>query len=90
MPNIKPQVELAKILAKELPRIRQAFGLSQTRLGMILGKSRQQISKIERGLAPLSWDTCLAIILVVRNKDENLFVSVVGEDFINDLCAITK
>ena len=34
-------------------------------LGDAVGKSRQKISEMERGSAPLGWDTYLAILMVL-------------------------
>ena len=39
-------------------------------MGERLGKKRQTISAIERGVMPLKWDTFLAIMMLVeQNKD---------------------
>lgn len=83
MENDKIQKELTEKLAVLLPQIRKAYGVSQSRLGSLVGKSRQHISKVERGLAPLGWDTCLAIILLACKKDKNKFVQVAGQEYLN-------
>lgn len=57
-------------MVKDLPLIRKQLKLSQTDLGERLGKKRQTISAIERGVMPLKWDTFLAImVLVQQNAD---------------------
>lgn len=81
----KSKAELAEEIAANLPKLRELYNISQTRLGELLGKSRQQISKIERGVAPISWDTCLAIVMLACKKDKKIFISVMGEDFIEEL-----
>lgn len=83
MENNKIQNELTERLAVLLPQIRKAYGVSQSRLGSLVGKSRQHISKVERGLAPLRWDTCLAIIFLACKKDQNKLVKVAGQEYLN-------
>lgn len=57
-------------MVSDLPLIRKQLKLSQTEMGERLGKKRQTISAIERGVMPLKWDTFLAIMtLVEQNKD---------------------
>lgn len=68
-------------LAQKLPMLREGYNISQTQLGNLIGKSRQQISKIERGITPMGWDTCLAIIMVMHNKNTALFNKVMGEGY---------
>ena len=51
-------------MVKELPAYRKKMHMSQAELGDAVGKSRQKISELERGVAPLGWDTYLAILLV--------------------------
>lgn len=61
---------LVESMVKDLPLIRKQLKLSQTELGERLGKKRQTISSIERGVMPLKWDTFLAImVLVEQNAD---------------------
>ena len=61
---------LVESMAYDLPSIRKQLKLSQTELGERLGKKRQTISMIERGLMTLKWDTFLAVmVLVEQNKD---------------------
>lgn len=57
-------------MVSDLPLIRKQLKLSQTEMGERLGKKRQTISAIERGVMPLKWDTFLAIMMLVeQNKD---------------------
>jgi DNA-binding XRE family transcriptional regulator len=60
-----PQRELIVALIPELPVYRKRMRMSQADFGRAIGKSRQKISEIERGVAPLGWDTYLAIILLL-------------------------
>ena len=48
--------------------IRKKLRMSQAELGEAVGKSRQKISELERGVAPLGWDTYLAILLVLSAR----------------------
>lgn len=80
-----PQDDILLEMTRKLPELRKAFNISQTQLGELVGKSRQQISKIERGIAPLSWDTCLAIIMITRQKNRALFNSIIASDMITDI-----
>ena len=59
------QRELIESLVKELPAYRKKMHMSQAELGDAVGKSRQKISEMERGAAPLGWDTYLAILLLL-------------------------
>lgn len=62
------QKELADSFIKDLPVLRKKVRMSQAQLGEAVGKSRQKISEIERGVAPLGWDTYLAILLVMSAR----------------------
>ncbi len=64
----KQQKELIDELIKDLPALRKKLHLSQADLGEAVGKSRQKISEMERGVAPLGWDTYLAILLVLSAR----------------------
>lgn len=59
------QKALIEALVAELPTYRKKAHMSQAELGEAVGKSRQKISEMERGAAPLGWDTYLAILLVL-------------------------
>ena len=59
------QKELIESLVQDLPAYRKKMRMSQAELGEAVGKSRQKISEMERGAAPLGWDTYLAILLVL-------------------------
>ena len=62
------QKALIESLVNELPVYRKKLRMSQAELGEAVGKSRQKISEMERGVAPLGWDTYLAIILVLGSR----------------------
>lgn len=67
MPEFKISEErqiLIKELINELPSFRKQLRISQSELAGKIGKSRQTISDIERNVAPMGWDTYLAIIKV--------------------------
>lgn len=80
---------LLQKFATEIPAIRKALSMSQSELGNKVGVSRQSISSIERGIVPLTWDTLLAIMMVVMVNDAHLYEQVVQsnhlEDVINEL-----
>ena len=59
------QKKLIESLVKDLPAYRKKMHMSQAELGDAIGKSRQKISEIERGTAPVGWDTYLAILMVL-------------------------
>lgn len=61
------QRELVRSMARELAVYRKKAHLSQGELAAAIGKSRQKVSEIERGSAPLGWDTYLAILLVLHS-----------------------
>lgn len=54
----------------ELPRIRKEMKISQTEFGKKIGLSRQTISGIERGIAPLTWNNYLAIMMFLETNKE--------------------
>ncbi len=65
--------EIIDEFVEKLPGIRKRFGLSQTDFGEKVGLSRQSISSIERKSVPLTWDTFLAMALVVLINDPDVF-----------------
>ena len=67
MPEFKISSDRQKLIAElidRLPMYRKKLHLSQTDLAAKIGKSRQTLSDIERGVAPMGWDTYLAILMV--------------------------
>ena len=71
MPEFKISEErqiLIKELISELPNFRRRLRISQSELAGKIGKSRQTISDIERNVAPMGWDTYLAIIKVLETN----------------------
>ena len=56
-----------KTLSERLPTLRKKGHISQEKLGHMVGKSRQKISDIERGTAPLGWDTYIAICVALES-----------------------
>lgn len=54
----------------ELPQIRKEMKISQTEFGKKVGLSRQTISSIERGKAPLTWNNFLAIMMFLEANKE--------------------
>lgn len=67
MPEFKISGErqaLIDQLIEKLPSFRKRLHISQTELAFRIGKSRQTVSDIERNVAPMGWDTYLAIIKV--------------------------
>ncbi len=68
-----------------LAEIRKELSLSQTDLARLLGKSRQGISLIERVELEIGWETCLAIIAVIMNRDPELLSRKFGDIFCEDL-----
>ena len=90
------QQDLAATLVNKLPQIRKEYGFSQTQFGALIGKSRQQLSAIERKTAPLSWDTLLAIIMFAQKRDKEKLSRIMGKEWIAEvnlclsLIAMTK
>lgn len=54
----------------ELSQIRKEMKISQTEFGKKVGLSRQTISSIERGKAPLTWNNYLAIMMFLEANKE--------------------
>lgn len=67
-------------LVDELPKLRKSLGLSQTKLGEMVGLSRQTISLIERKQMPLTWNNYLAIVcfFAINSKDVYYFPKTKG------------
>lgn len=65
--------EILEEFVERMPEVRKRLGISQTELGQKIGLSRQSISSIERKLVPLTWDTFLAISLVILINDPDVF-----------------
>lgn len=60
------QEKMIDLYVKALPLLRKELKVSQTLLGKKIGKSRQMISMIERGEAPMTWETFLSIALFFK------------------------
>lgn len=84
--NAKRQ-ELIDSLIKNLPTYRKQLRLTQTELARIIGKSRQTVSDMERKVAPMGWDTYLAIIKVleVNNSFEGLLQENQEEQLLEEI-----
>ena len=72
--------ELLIEFSKKLPAIRKELGVSQSEMGRKVGLSRQSISSIERGNAPLTWNTLLAIMLVVLVNNPDCFSNIMKDE----------
>ncbi|MDR3310792.1 MAG: helix-turn-helix transcriptional regulator [Oscillospiraceae bacterium] len=71
------QLRIIGIFTDALPALRKELKISQTALGRKIGISRQMISAIERGQAPLTWTVMLSIVLFFKvnynaNKQKHL------------------
>ena len=65
--NLSPQrTYILEHFVPQLPSLRKKAGLKQYELAAYIGKSRQKLSDIERGIAPMGWDTFLAILFVLE------------------------
>ena len=62
--------KLIKKMIIRLPQIRKEMKISQTEFGKKVGLSRQTISSIERGKAPLTWNNYLAIMMFLEANKE--------------------
>jgi len=84
----RKEVQIA--LQSRLPELRKALGLSQEEFADLIGKSRQGVSLFERGERFITWETCLAIIAVAVNRDENVLMDLYGEEFKNKFQKIVR
>ena len=62
------QKAVSDSLVRDLPGYRKKVQMSQADLGEAVGQSRQKSAEMERGAAPLGWDTYLAILLVLSAR----------------------
>ena len=83
--NESKRLSILSTIQNGLPEIRKELGLSQDALAKLIGKTRQIISLIERNESELTWETCLAIITVVVNRDPKLLAKLYGTSFKKDL-----
>jgi len=74
--NIFDRNEILVEFARNMPRIRKKLGISQSELGKKVGLSRQSISSIERGIVPLTWNTLLAIAMIMIVNDPDIFMDL--------------
>ena len=66
--NLSPQrAYIMDRFIKDLPALRKKAGLKQYEFAERIGKSRQKLSDIEHGRAPMGWDTFLAILFVLEH-----------------------
>ena len=65
--------KLMDALVKSLPKVRKMLGLTQTEFGEKIGLCRQSVSGIERGLAPMTWGTFLAIMFLCAVNDVDIY-----------------
>ena len=63
--------ELINEMIVRLPQIRKEMKISQTEFGKRVGLSRQTVSGIERGTAPLTWNNYLAIMMFLEANKES-------------------
>ena len=71
--------DILNSFAKKIPYIRKELHMSQTDLGEKLGMSRQSISSIERKIVPLTWDTFLALLMVIMISDEEMYKNLTAD-----------
>ncbi|TKG93931.1 XRE family transcriptional regulator [Puteibacter caeruleilacunae] len=57
-----------EILAHKIKSLRKEKGLSQTQLGVLIGKGKSQISKIESGSQNLTISTMLKVLKALNAK----------------------
>lgn len=74
------RTEILNEFAKKLPAIRKVLKVSQSELGKSVGLSRQSISSIERGRVVLTWNTMLAIMLVVLVNSPESFDDIINNE----------
>ena len=72
--------ELLTAFAEQLPAIRKILGVSQSEMGRKVGLSRQSISSIERGNVALTWNTLLAVLLIVLVNSPDCFGGIMRDE----------
>lgn len=82
--------EILNEFVEKLPDTRKRLHLSQTELGEKVGLSRQSISSIERRIVPLTWDTFLAMALIVLINDPDSFKSMDHPEWFLDVIESLK
>lgn len=88
--GINNKAEMLNEFAKILPSIRKTLGVSQSELGKRIGVSRQSISSIERGNVALTWNTMLAIMLVVLANCPECFETIIKDEKFSMIADVLK
>jgi len=65
--------EMMDALVRSLPKIRKKLGLTQREFGEKIGLCRQSVSGVERGLAPMTRSTFLAIMFLCTVNDVDIY-----------------
>lgn len=88
--NEATKKEVLESFSKKVPEVRKKLGMSQTEFGDKVGLSRQSISSLERGTVQLTWDTFLAIMMVVMVNDEDMYEQLIKENNLANAIANLK
>lgn len=62
--DIAQKAKLIDNMVTNLPALRRVLGVSQAKLGEMVGLNRSTIAAIENRKRKLSWDTFLALLLI--------------------------
>jgi len=63
-----------KLMAENLPTLRNKLGLNQSELASLIGITRQTISSIERGERPMMWDTFMSLTFLFRSNETTRYM----------------
>lgn len=88
--NEATKKEVLESFWKKVPEVRKRLEMSQTEFGDKVGLSRQSISSLERGTVQLTWDTFLAIMMVVRVNNEEMYEQLIKENNLANAIANLK
>ena len=69
--EVEMQNQYTNRMIKNLKKLRESAGLTQEKLGVKLGVSRQTISTIETRNCSLTWSLYLAMVCVFQQYDDS-------------------
>lgn len=94
--NRPPNIEKTKyqeLMAKHLPELRKALGITQSDLAEYIGSTRQSIYSIETQKRPMMWHTFMSLLLLFTSNDatkKKLNEFDINTNEINDYLKVKK
>ena len=88
--NSSQKAKLIENMVKNLPALRKVLGISQEGLAEMVGLNRSTIAAIENRKRKLSWDTFLALLLILIKSPETDKLLTAMEIYTDEFNAFIK